>query len=130
MQCLVKELEVIDKIFVNGMEFYGYHGVLPEENKLGQRFRVDLIVEIDLKKAGETDELEHTVNYAELYEECKAIVEGQPYKLIEAVAQKIASTILECFPSIYTCTVKLIKPDPPIRGHYEHVAVEIKRGRV
>ena len=42
----------MDKIYVNQMEFYGYHGVFPEETKLGQRFVVDVIVETDLSKAG------------------------------------------------------------------------------
>ena len=50
------------------MEFYGYHGVFPEENKLGQRFIVDLMVPVDLKRAGETDELEYSVNYGELFQ--------------------------------------------------------------
>ncbi|PAD66712.1 dihydroneopterin aldolase [Bacillus sp. 7586-K] len=120
----------MDKIYVNGMEFYGYHGVLAEETKLGQRFRVDLTVELDLSKAGETDDLTHTVNYAMLYNRCKGIVEGQPFKLIEAVAENIAKEILSTFKAVQTCTVKLIKPDPPIRGHYKDVAVEITRGRV
>ncbi|MDQ0228495.1 dihydroneopterin aldolase [Metabacillus niabensis] len=125
-----KEDTKIDKIYVNGMEFYGYHGVLAEETKLGQRFRVDLTVELDLSKAGETDDLTHTVNYAMLYNRCKEIVEGQPFKLIEAVAENIAKEILSTFKAVQTCTVKLIKPDPPIRGHYKDVAVEITRGRV
>ena len=51
---------MLDKIYVNKMEFYGYHGVLPEENTLGQRFIVDLVVEADLKQAGLTDELEES----------------------------------------------------------------------
>ncbi len=130
MLCLEKEDTKIDKIYVNGMEFYGYHGVLAEETKLGQRFRVDLTVELDLSKAGETDDLTHTVNYAMLYNRCKEIVEGQPFKLIEAVAENIAKEILSTFKAVQTCTVKLIKPDPPIRGHYKDVAVEITRGRV
>ena len=67
---------MLDKIYVNKMEFYGYHGVLPEENKLGQRFRVDLMVETDLKQAGVTDELEESISYADLYQVCKEIVEG------------------------------------------------------
>lgn len=111
------------------MDFYGYHGVLPEETRLGQRFFVDLVVEADLKQAGETDELQYTINYAELYKSCKEIVEGEPYQLIEAVAEKIASVILREFPSIKTCHVKMIKPNPPIQGHYHSVAVEIKRSR-
>ena len=119
----------MDRIYVNRMEFYGYHGVFPEENRLGQRFAVDLSVSIDLKKAGESDELEHSVNYGELYQVCKEIVEGQPYKLVEAVAEKIAASVLTGFPLISDVTVKVIKPDPPIPGHYSSVAVEITRSR-
>lgn len=111
------------------MEFYGFHGVFPEENRLGQRFVVDMVVEMDLSKAGESDDLQQSINYAELYETCKEIVEGKPYKLIEAVAEKIASTCLKNFPKIERLTVKVIKPDPPIRGHYQSVAVEIVRDR-
>ncbi|MFX3624180.1 MAG: dihydroneopterin aldolase [Ectobacillus sp.] len=119
----------MDKISVHEMEFYGYHGVFPEENKLGQRFKVDLTVELDLRKAGASDELAHSVNYAELYNVCKRIVEGKPYKLIEAVAEKIAADILIQYPLIQRCTIKVIKPDPPIPGHYREVAVEIMRER-
>jgi 7,8-dihydroneopterin aldolase/epimerase/oxygenase len=119
----------LDKIYVNRMEFYGYHGVFPEETRLGQRYAVDLSVSLDLKKAGETDELEHSVNYAELYQICKEIVEGKPYKLIEAVAENIAADILTRFALISEVTIKVIKPDPPIPGHYNSVAVEITRRR-
>lgn len=129
MRCSGRGESIIDKIYVNKMEFYGYHGVFPEENKLGQVFIVDLIVEIDLKNAGQTDNLDHTINYAQLYEVCQKIVEGRPYKLIEAVAEKIASEVLQSFPSVSNCTVKVIKPNPPIKGHYESVAVEIVRSR-
>ena len=111
------------------MEFYGYHGVFSEETKLGQRFTVDLTVSLDLKKAGETDELEYSVNYAELYNVCKGIVEGKPFKLVEAVAEKIAAEILESFPMVEETKIKVIKPDPPIPGHYQSVAVEITRSR-
>ncbi|MFJ7729823.1 dihydroneopterin aldolase [Neobacillus sp. NPDC097160] len=119
----------MDRIYVNRMEFYGYHGVFQEETRLGQRFAVDLSVSIDLRKAGETDELEHSVNYGELYGVCKEIVEGKPYKLVEAVAEKIAAAILSEFSLIFDVTVKVIKPDPPIPGHYQSVAVEITRSR-
>lgn len=120
---------VIDKIYVNGMEFYGYHGAIPEEHVLGQRFYVDLIVETDLRKAGERDRLADTINYAELYEICREIVEEKQFTLIEAVAEQIAHRILSSFPKIGQCTVKVSKPNPPIKGHYQSVAVEIVRGR-
>ncbi|NCU17725.1 dihydroneopterin aldolase [Pallidibacillus pasinlerensis] len=119
----------MDKIFLNEMEFYGYHGALPEENRLGQRFIVDLMVELDLSKAGKTDDLSETVNYADLYSLCKEIVEGKSYSLIETVAEQIANNILTHFEKINSCTVKLIKPDPPIPGHYKSVSIEITRKR-
>jgi len=120
----------MDKIYVTGMQFYGYHGVFPEENVLGQRFEVDLTVSLNLKAAGETDRLEDSVNYGELYTICKEIVEGpKPYKLVEAVAEKIANGVLVAYPSVTEVTVKVIKPDPPIPGHYKSVAVEITRSR-
>lgn len=122
-------MSAVDKIFVNQMEFYGYHGVFPEETKLGQRFVVDLMVIVDLKKAGQTDELEYSVNYGELFQVCKEIVEGKPYKLVEVVAEKIAETVLGQFTLVSEVTIKVIKPDPPIPGHYQSVAVEITRGR-
>lgn len=119
----------LDKIHVNKMEFYGYHGVFPEETRLGQRFIVDLVVETDLRSAGLSDALENSINYAELYKVTKDILEGKPYKLLEAIAEKLAAELLGQFEKIERLTVKIIKPDPPIPGHYKSVAVEITRGR-
>jgi 7,8-dihydroneopterin aldolase/epimerase/oxygenase len=117
----------MDKIFLNQMEFYGYHGVFPEETKLGQRFIVDVVLETNLKEAGKTDDLTKTINYAEIYETVKEVVEGPPFKLVEAVAEKIAENILRQFSLVSICTIKLIKPNPPIAGHYHSVAIEIVR---
>ena len=111
------------------MEFYGYHGVLPEETVLGQRFIIDLTVEMDLQKAGLTDDLQESISYVDLYEVCKSIVEGPPYKLIEAIAEKIAQDILNAFSKVETITVKVVKPNPPIPGPYQFVAVEVIRSR-
>ncbi|MGC4378628.1 dihydroneopterin aldolase [Fictibacillus sp. Mic-4] len=119
----------MDKIYMNRMEFYGYHGVFPEENKLGQRFYVDLILEADLEPAGKSDRLEQSVDYGEVYKTVKEIVEGEPKNLVESVVESIASTLLSRFEKIKQCTVKVIKPDPPIPGHYESVAVEMTRRR-
>lgn len=119
----------MDYIHVNNMLFYGYHGVLPEETRLGQRFNVTISLATDLTAAAETDDLTKTVNYAEVYELCKEIVEGEPFKLIEAVAGKIAETVLGRYDGVVKgVRVQLIKPDPPIAGHYTSVAVDITRG--
>lgn len=120
----------MDYIHLNDMEFYGYHGALPEENRLGQRFRLTVSLATDLAGAGQTDDLSRTVNYAEVYEMCKRIVEGEAVNLIETVAETIAGTIMTDFAEkVIGVRVVLVKPDPPIPGHYASVAVEIKRGR-
>lgn len=119
----------MDYIHLNEMAFYGYHGVLEEETRLGQRFSVTVSMATDLQQAGETDDLAKTVNYAEVYELCKGIVEGPPVKLIETVAEKIARETLRTYPDkVKGVRVQLIKPDPPIAGHYASVAVDITRG--
>ncbi|EAF6720274.1 dihydroneopterin aldolase [Listeria monocytogenes] len=119
----------MDKIYLNELVFYGYHGVLAEETKLGQTFRVSLILGLSTKKAGISDSVDDTVSYAEVYETVKEIVEGTPFKLIEALAEKIATEVLTVYPLLEEVTVKLIKPNPPIPGHYDSVAVEIERKR-
>lgn len=129
MPCCKGEGALIDKIYVNQMKFYGYHGVFPEETKLGQRFVIDLTVELDLSNAGQSDDLTQSVNYADLYNTCQQVVEKETHKLVETVAERIAADVLGNFPLIERCTVKAIKPDPPIPGHYESVAVEITRSR-
>ncbi|EAE0010590.1 dihydroneopterin aldolase [Listeria monocytogenes] len=119
----------MDKIYLNELVFYGYHGVLAEETKLGQTFKVSLILGLSTKKAGVSDSVDDTVSYAEVYETVKEIVEGTPFKLIEALAEKIATEVLTGYPLLEEVTVKLIKPNPPIPGHYDSVAVEIERKR-
>lgn len=119
----------MDVIYFNGMRFYGYHGVFPEENKLGQRYLVDMRLYLDLKKAGKSDNLDDTIDYARVYALCEQVIERERYQLIEKAAQQIADRSLAQFPLLNEVVVRVTKPDPPIPGHYESVAVEIRRGR-
>ncbi|TMV44308.1 dihydroneopterin aldolase [Paenibacillus mesophilus] len=119
----------MDKMHLSRMQFYGYHGVFPEENKLGQRFCVDIVLSLDLSVAGRTDDLDKTVNYAEVYERVKQIVEGRTYRLIEALAENIASDVLHQYTSVNDVTVRVIKPNPPFDIHFDGVTVEINRKR-
>lgn len=114
---------------MNQLSFYGYHGVFSEETKLGQRFLVDLVLELDLSRAAENDDLEASIDYGDIFKQVQAIVEGPPYKLVETIAQKISDRLLHVYPSLISCQVKVIKPDPPIPGHYHSVAIELKRQR-
>lgn len=119
----------MDKIILSRMEFFGYHGVFPEENKLGQRFCVDAELSLPLAKAGESDDLEKTINYAEVYERIKHMTEERTFKLIEALAEHIAADLLEAFPVIAEVKVRVIKPHPPFAIVFDGVTVEIVRKR-
>jgi len=117
----------MDKIFLEGMQFYGFHGLFPEENKLGQRFNVDLELFMDLSVPGRTDYMHDSIHYGQAFEIVREIVEGEAKKLIEAVAEQIAADLLRQFDLLQACCVKVIKPDAPIPGHFKSVAVEIYR---
>lgn len=120
----------MDYIHLKEMQFFGYHGVLREENVLGQRFRASVSLAVDISEAGKTDELDKTVSYVGVYEICQRVMEGEPYKLIEAVAEKIATEVMDAYKGqVFGVRVEVIKPDPPIPGHYKEVAVEIIRGQ-
>lgn len=119
----------MDKIYLNELSFYGYHGVLPQENQLGQTFQVSLILHLSTREAGVSDRVEDTVSYADVYETVKEITEARKFKLIEALAETIATEVLQDYIPLTAVTVKVIKPNPPIPGHYHSVAVEIYRER-
>ena len=119
----------MDRIQLDNIQFYGYHGVFPEETRLGQTFIVSLDLGIDLAAAGQSDDLAQTVNYATVYETVKGIVEGQPLKLIETLAETIARTLLNQEVRIQTITVRVKKPNPPFAAVFDGVTVEITRSR-
>jgi len=119
----------MDAIYLNGLEFYGYHGVFEEENRLGQRFATDVVLYTSLRAAGETDDLTKTINYAEAYDCIKSIMDGEPVQLIETLAERIAATLLGHFPTLQRVQVKITKPSPPFAGVLGGVAVEIVRER-
>ncbi|RKD22773.1 dihydroneopterin aldolase [Ammoniphilus oxalaticus] len=119
----------MDIIYFNEMKFYGYHGVFPEENTLGQRYVVDMRLYLDLKAAGQSDQLGDTIDYAEVYAICQTVMEKETYQLVEKVAEQIAQRSLAKFTLLDEVVVRVTKPDPPIAGHYQSVAVEIRRGR-
>lgn len=110
------------------MSFYGYHGVFGAEAELGQRFYVDLELSLDLSKAGASDDLHDTVNYADIFTCVQKIVEGERFHLVEKLTAVIAERLLEQFP-LHEVKAKVTKPNPPINGHYESVAIEMIRRR-
>ena len=118
-----------DRIILQGMRFYGYHGVNPEEKAQGQSYLVDLEAEVDLARPGHTDALDDTVSYTHLYRVIRAIMEGESRNLLERLAQEIADRLLADFP-LEAVTVTVKKPNPPIKGSFiDCAAVRIHRRR-
>ncbi|WP_066634347.1 dihydroneopterin aldolase [Desulfolucanica intricata] len=115
-----------DKIILKGLEFYGYHGVLSEERQLGQKFIIDLELFLNLKESGVTDNPDLTVNYARVFEAVQEVVTGRPSLLIEAVAESIAAKVLSSF-NVEKVLVRVRKPQAPVPGCFEYMAVEIIR---
>lgn len=119
----------MDRIRLTGMRFFGYHGFFPEESRLGQSFIVDLELEVDLRTAGRQDSLSQTVDYGKVYGTVKEIVEGAPFKLIEAVAERVAAQVLATHALVQAVTVRVHKPNAPIPGPIDDVTVELYRRR-
>ncbi len=118
-----------DRILLEGMQFFGFHGNNPEERELGQPFLVDLEVEADLSAAVRSDSLDDTINYAALYRAVKGVMEGPPRNLLEAVAQDIADAVLGGF-AVEAVRVQVRKTQPPIRdARLGSAGVEIVRRR-
>ena len=123
------EFPKTDRIVLEGMRFYGFHGVNPEERVLGQEYLVDLAVGMDLTQAGASDRLEDTISYAHIYRAVRDVMEGEPRNLLEAAAQSVADRILSDFP-VDSVSIRVKKPHPPIRGSViENATVEIFRRR-
>lgn len=119
-----------DRILLEDMIFYGYHGTLSAERELGQRFVVSLEIYLDLSPAGRSDDLTLTVDYSQAHHRARDIVEGEPVDLTETLAERIAGALLSDHDSVEAVRVKVSKPqvrleDTVLSGS----AVEILRRR-
>lgn len=120
----------MDIIRVNGIKLYGYHGVLDAERDIGQYFIVDVALYVDLESASKSDDLNATINYAEVYKLVEKHVVGQPVNLIEHLAGRIIEALFDTYDKIDEIQLTLTKPHPPIDGHYDNVSVTLHRKRV
>lgn len=118
-----------DRILISDLRFFARHGLFAEEEALGQRFVVSLVLELDLSRAGVSDAMADSVHYGEVVATTEEIVTQRRFNLIEALAEAIAATILERFPRVERITVRIEKPGAPIPVASGLVAVEIERGR-
>lgn len=115
-----------DRVLIEGLTFFGYHGVRPEEQRLGQKFRVDVELTLDLTRAAASDRVADTVNYEEV---CRVVLEvgkGRRCNLVESLADRIAAALLKAFPA-QEVLVRVRKTSPPFDGTLTAVGVEVRR---
>ncbi|RYU79759.1 dihydroneopterin aldolase [Hymenobacter persicinus] len=116
------------QVALEGMEFFAYHGYYDEEQKIGNRYSVDLYVKADLQAAGVSDELQSTVNYVVLYgivaEEMRV-----PARLLEHVGHRILDRILAELPAVRAARVRVSKFNPPFGGLCYRSAITLKAKR-
>lgn len=116
-----------DKLLLQNMMFYGFHGVYEHERELGQRFYVDVELTLDMTKAIEADDLVQTLDYVTVYDQVKAIVENQKFQLVETLAGRIAQVLLH--DPVNTATVRVRKSGVPLPGQVDFLQVEVTRSK-
>jgi dihydroneopterin aldolase len=119
---------VVDRIVVTGLELWGHHGVFDHEKRDGQRFLIDLDIELDTAGAAGSDDVADTLNYAELIDAVEAVVTGEPVDLIETLAAKVLAVVWQ-FPQPHTATVTVHKPGAPVSQKVADIAVTVTRNR-
>ena len=118
-----------DRIILADLAFYGYHGVMLEENKLGQRFRIDLELGLDMSEAARSDDVSATVSYAHVYDLVKEAFEEKRFKLIEALGHHIIVRLFNRFDRLEWVRIKVRKPEAPLPIVAGEAAIEIVRAR-
>ncbi len=118
----------MDSIHVTGIRCYGYTGYLPEEQVLGQWFEVDVTLWLDLSTAGNSDNIENTLDYRSTIETVKQIVSSSKFALVERLAEVIASSILDD-EKVSQVRVKVTKPSAPIPDFGGKITIDITRAK-
>jgi dihydroneopterin aldolase len=118
-----------DTIFIHGLLVHAHHGVMAHEEKVGQRFIIDLELAIDLAPAGTSDKLADTASYSAIVETATHAFTRESYRLVEAAAASVATAVLAAFPKIASVRVTVHKPHAPIAAIFNDVGVSILRTR-
>ena len=111
-------------IFLNGLRFHAFHGVMPQERLTGNDYRVDLRISYPLDEAVITDDVADTLNYAAVYELVSQEMKV-PSNLVERVAYRIADRLFRKFSSIRELDIKILKCNPPMGADGEGAGVEL-----
>jgi 7,8-dihydroneopterin aldolase/epimerase/oxygenase len=118
-----------DAVFVTGLSLHAYHGVMQHEAKVGQTFKLDLVLEMDLVAACRSDKLADTVGYDQVVEVASRAFCAKRYRLVEAAAGAVADAILARFDKVSAVRVTVHKPHAPIAATFADVGVTIARSR-
>lgn len=116
----------MDEIILEGIEFFANHGYYDEEQKVGNRYVVDVVVNASLVDAGESDQLSQTINYEKIYKIVYQVM-NKPARLLEHLAHQIITKTKEEYPEVKGVEVKVSKHNPPIGGICQIAAVKMKR---
>jgi len=115
------------EIFIDELECFGFHGVLEEEKRLGQKFIISSKLTVNSPEGVDEDDCDKTVNYAKVCDVIAAIAENEQYDLIETLADTIAKEILIRFSMVEKVSVHVDKPSAPIKRGVKNVGVEVER---
>lgn len=118
----------MDRITITGLEVFAHHGVLPHERQFGQRFVVDVVLELDLGPAAASDDVRDTIDYGTLAGDVAALVAGPPVDLIETVADRVVARCL-ADRRVAAAEVTVHKPAAPLPVVAREVAVTLRRER-
>ena len=118
-----------DAVFVFGLALHAYHGVMQHEAKVGQTFKLDLELKIDLGEASRSDKLAHTVGYDQVVAVASQAFCGRRYRLVEAAAGAVAEAVLGRFIAVASVRVTVHKPHAPIAATFADVGVSLTRAR-
>ena len=117
-----------DRIALHGLRVRGFHGVFEHERRDGQDFVVDVTLEVDTRRAAESDDLDDTVDYGALAQGLRDAIAGEPTHLLEALAERLVRVAL-ADAKVAAATVTVHKPQAPIPIAFDDVAVTIRRER-
>ena len=118
----------MDRITVEAIEFYGYHGAFYEEQVVGHRYTVDVELRVDTQPAAASDSLPDTVNYAEVARRIVEVGTREQYRLVEALAERMAAVILKEF-EVESIRLRVSKLAPPMETIAARISVDIERSR-
>ncbi|MCI8691966.1 MAG: 2-amino-4-hydroxy-6-hydroxymethyldihydropteridine diphosphokinase [Lachnospiraceae bacterium] len=116
-----------DEIHIDKLEVFAHHGVYPRETREGQTFYVNAVLYTDMGKAGESDELEDTVDYGSVCHFITDWMQANTCKLIEAVAGRMARDILCNYRRLFGVKLEIIKPFAPVKLPFEGISVRVSR---